>query len=301
MEIDKYKCAPGKNYENNSCFTIEDLIKLANDYNNNNNDQIIIKKDKKYLLKKLNEMMGKTYNCANQQCWLNITNDNNIKKYTFRPTGPTKKYEWLSTTDINAVMKQYEKKHTNFKFLEAVPYDFENLPQLEVYNINFDNLMKNNINKIGMVINLDNHDQSGSHWVSLFSSLDENKLYYFDSFGKTPGKRVRKFNKKIVKFMNKYFQDSSLLDNSTLKRGGDNSNRSTLDVRYNKIQHQFKNSECGVYSMNFIIRLLNGETFDHIVNTITKDDKMNDCRNAYFINNNNNSTNNLDYCNMNQI
>ena len=25
-------------------------------------------------------------------------------------------------------------------------------------------------------------------------------------------------------------------------------------------RHQFKNSECGVYSMNFIIRLLNGES-----------------------------------------
>jgi DNA polymerase/3'-5' exonuclease PolX len=43
-------------------------------------------------------------------------------------------------------------------------------------------------------------------------------------------------------------------------------NSKDYDVRYNKIQHQFKNSECGVYSMNFIIRLLGGETFDEIVN-----------------------------------
>ena len=81
-------------------------------------------------------------------------------------------------------------------------------------------------------------------------------------------------------------------------------NDTTLfDVRYNKIQHQFKNSECGVYSMNFIIRLLNNESFDHIVNNITKDDKMNDCRNAYFINNNMNNdigNLNLDYCSINK-
>jgi len=56
------------------------------------------------------------------------------------------------------------------------------------------------------------------------------------------------------------------------------------DVRYNKLQHQFKNSECGVYSMNFIIRILEGETFDKIVNKITNDDKMNSCRSVYFRN-----------------
>jgi hypothetical protein len=56
------------------------------------------------------------------------------------------------------------------------------------------------------------------------------------------------------------------------------------DVRYNKIQHQFKNSECGVYSMNFIIRLLGGETFDDIVNNITDDITMNNCRKIYFRN-----------------
>ena len=57
------------------------------------------------------------------------------------------------------------------------------------------------------------------------------------------------------------------------------------DVRYNKNQHQFKNTECGVYSMNFIIRLLDNEDFDNIVDNITKDDAMNACRKEYFRNN----------------
>jgi hypothetical protein len=56
----------------------------------------------------------------------------------------------------------------------------------------------------------------------------------------------------------------------------------SFDVRYNKKQHQFKNSECGVYSINFIIRLLKGETFNEITENITKDDEMNNCRNVYF-------------------
>ena len=28
-----------------------------------------------------------------------------------------------------------------------------------------------------------------------------------------------------------------------------------FDIRYNTVQHQFNNSECGVYSINFVIRL----------------------------------------------
>ena len=55
-----------------------------------------------------------------------------------------------------------------------------------------------------------------------------------------------------------------------------------LNVNYNKVRHQFKNSECGVYSVNFILRILKGETFDYICNNITSDDQINECRKFYF-------------------
>ena len=57
---------------------------------------------------------------------------------------------------------------------------------------------------------------------------------------------------------------------------------SNFDIKFNNIQHQFKNSECGVYSINFIIRLANGESFDSITQNITKDDQLNLCRQVYF-------------------
>ena len=55
-------------------------------------------------------------------------------------------------------------------------------------------------------------------------------------------------------------------------------------IKYNKIRHQFKNSECGVYSINFVVRLVGGESFEDITNNITNDEKMNGCRKAYFRN-----------------
>ena len=56
------------------------------------------------------------------------------------------------------------------------------------------------------------------------------------------------------------------------------------DIKYNQIQHQFEDTECGVYSINFIVRLVGGETFTDITNNIKNDDFMNNCRKSYFKN-----------------
>jgi hypothetical protein len=284
------KCAPNKKFIEGSCYTLEDLITISKSWNNiHKNNQIKIKNNKKYLLKTLLTRMNSNYNCNNDQiCWLNTKvikniNNNEIKKYTFRPEGPKQQYEWLSTSNINNVMSQYEKKYKNFKFFGAVPYDFEDLPGLEIYNLNLDNVVKNNINKLGLVINLDEHTELGSHWVSLYTDLNKNQIYFFDSFSNSPGDRIKRLSTKILTYMynKKYNKNLTTkefvkLDHSHGKIDKD------FDVRYNKLQHQFKNSECGVYSMNFIIRLLNGETFNQITENITKDDKMNSCRKSYF-------------------
>jgi Ulp1 family protease len=59
---------------------------------------------------------------------------------------------------------------------------------------------------------------------------------------------------------------------------------SDIDMRWNKVQHQRKGSECGVYSINFITRLASGESFDSVINNITKDEQMNANRKIYFRN-----------------
>ena len=41
-------------------------------------------------------------------------------------------------------------------------------------------------------------------------------------------------------------------------------------IRYNKIQHQKKNSECGIYSIYFIMKRVLGENFDNLVNNKNK-------------------------------
>lgn len=301
------KCAPSKKYTDGSCFTFDSLKKIAESYNQRNNKKIDINLTKEKLVEELKTKLSDK--CSDQTCWLRLDfvkqlDNEDIEENTFRPKGPSKKYEWLSTTHINDVIEQYQEIHKNFLFLGAVPYDFDDLPILGISDLKFDELEKQGKTKIGIVFNLDEHYKEGSHWVALFTDLDKNQIYFFDSLGRKPMKRIRKFINRIAKYLynKKYHQIlhiNDIIDEiKNIKSMPENkmndfikSNKylknllgGGFDIRYNHIQHQFENSECGVYSINFIIRLVGGETFDSIINDITKDEEMNSNRKIYFRN-----------------
>ena len=145
------------------------------------------------------------------------------------------------------------------------------------------------IKTIGLVPNLDNHDQSGSHWVAVYANLETGQIYYFDSYGYRPEKRIREFAKRIAEW--KYKKDTGKVininaDEYMKKEGPSNELEKKYDIRYSQIRNQYKNSECGVYSMNFIIRLLHGTKFDKIISQKVPDDTINECREVYFNNQN---------------
>jgi hypothetical protein len=300
METKIDKCAPSKKFEDGSCFSLESLKLIANKYNEKNEKtKINISDNKKELVNKLKTIFSDY--CNSQVCWLRTDlvkslNNEEINEDTFRPAGPPKKYDWLSTTNINDVLSQYEELYPEFVFLGAVPNDFEELPVLGLSDINFDNFINDKKTKIGLVINLDTHKQSGSHWVALYTDLINNQIYYFDSVGKKPGKRIKKFNNKIFKYLynkknNKNIDVNDIFNVYSKKKKISskyfkmlNNKLNKFDIRHNQIQHQQENSECGVYSINFILRIVKGETFDNIVQNITTDEEVNKCRKVYFRN-----------------
>jgi len=51
---------------------------------------------------------------------------------------------------------------------------------------------------------------------------------------------------------------------------------------YNTNRFQYKNSECGVYSMHFIEEFLNGKSFEEITNNIYNDEEINKKRDFYY-------------------
>lgn len=268
------KCAPHINYEDGSCISLEILIKIAKAYNKANlNDTIYISNitDKHELKKNLLKILREKID-ENEEDWINNdfikTLDKNtldqLKNHTFRPHGPQGQFEWLSTIDINKVLHQYENKYDDFKFLGAVPIDFMTLDYLIFNKINFKDFEKINKTRFGIIFNLDESWKGGSHWVSLFIDLNKGQIYFSDSFAINPDKRIEEF----INVVEKYLKNNKKMIN--------------IDKKYNKTRHQKGNSECGVYSINFILRLLKGKTFDHITRKRLDDKKVNKCRLVYF-------------------
>lgn len=295
-----YKCAPSKTYTEGSCLSYDGLQKLVRYYNDKYDDSIDHTLPKQILVDKLEDIFKDECPAGKHLCWLRTKfseiNDAELLSNTFRPEGPTEKYGWLSNFDIQNVIEQYHHIYKNFKFLGAVPYDFEELPFLGLRNINFEEYDNNGITKLGIVINLDEHYKGGSHWVSLFIDLENYRIYYFDSIGKPPGKRVRAFINRAVKYF--YYKKNrenvkinriyKMLE--SLKYNNHNINPELedlmyyYDINYNNIQHQFDDSECGVYSINFILRLLEDEPFETIIKNPVLDEDMHKNRKIYFYN-----------------
>ena len=294
------KCAPSKQYSCDSCFTIESLTRMCNAYNNKilkNNfkgELIQITDNKRHLVSQLTKRLENV--CDDQICWLKQDfirelNDNEINEHTFRPEGPQGRFTWLNTTNINEIMAQYEEKYPDFKFFGAVPIDFDKLNYLGIRNLDFDNFCnKDKKQRLGIVYNFDEHWQSGSHWVAMFADLKKNQIYYFDSYGTRPKKQIRIFVNRIAKwcYNRNILNNENNIENSITEHSFMNPNKSNYieeklqDIKFNINRHQYKNSECGVYSINFILRLLKGETFENICNNITSDDDVNKCRDVYF-------------------
>jgi hypothetical protein len=238
----------------------------------NNMETLNPPKYKKFLLKQIKEKVGNK--CTTQKCWaeqsfirkMKSKAAEDLRKYTFRPEGPEGKFEWLNTFNIDDVMKQYEKKFNDFKFMGTVPMDFDDLPQYKLRTLDTEQLMREGKKKIGVVFNLDESWKSGSHWVAMYSDLEKGDILYFDSYGIAPEPRVRTLMRRIAKgISNRLPKDKIRAD-------------------HNRLRHQYKNSECGVYSINFIIRMLNGDTFEDVNTNRISDDKINRCRKEYFSN-----------------
>jgi hypothetical protein len=258
------KCSPGNVYDK-TCFNLSALKNIATKLNNNNvggGSKIDVKnynsKNKGQLI---NDIQSKL-NC-NKKIDLCILDKKGsfykeIKEF-FKPKGPGGK-KWLSTLDIKNVMEQYMKKYPEFIFYGPVPLDFNDF-YTELQNINIKRLEKNK-NKIGVIFNLDYSHQPGSHWVSLFVDLKGKTICFFDSNGDKPPKEIRQLIKKI--------KTSAKASNINLK------------TIINEKQHQFKDSECGVYSMYFLASRLSGKSCDFLFDKIIKDDSMNKKRKVFF-------------------
>ena len=113
-----------------------------------------------------------------------------------------------------------------------------------------------------IIFNLDKHDEPGSHWVASYIDHNQKEVYYFDSVGLKPPPEIDNFNNKVV---------------TQAKDLG-----YTYNYKINPNGHQKKDTECGIYCINFIINMLETGDFNKHVNNYIPDDLMAKNRDKYF-------------------
>jgi hypothetical protein len=199
------------------------------------------------------------------------------KKY-LRPAMP-KSWEkdpdmWLDSNNISAVLNQYEEKYAEngkkgFEMMGPFPIDFaapdpynksgaKKCLMNEICEIRVEKAIANGTRAIGIVYNLDPHFKSGSHWVANYIDIPGHTCYYFDSYGMEPPPQVATFMKWLTT------QDPE------------------MKLNYNARRLQYKNTECGVYCIYMIIRMLMGDKFTDITRRKPKDDDMERMRRCLF-------------------
>ena len=211
---------------------------------------------------------------------LSSTQKTQLAKKYLRPPRPKDWIEdpdkWLDSNNIRDVMNQFEEASVKdgvkeFEFMGPFPIDFaapdpytksasgkEKCLQTEICELRVTKALENGVKSIGIVYNLDPHYKSGSHWVANYVDIANHKCYYFDSYGVEPPPQVATFMKWLKS------QDPQ------------------MDLQYSKRALQHSNTECGMYCLYVIIRLLAGDDLVQITRRKPKDADMIDNRDWMF-------------------
>jgi hypothetical protein len=197
-------------------------------------------------------------------------------KESFAPISPKEwkknPNEWLSSIEIINVMKQYEKAYKCFEFIGPSPIDFDKKMLYgecvweELCHFSVKNQIKNGKTKIGMIFNTDPHNKPGQHWISMFINIKKRKIFFFDSTGNKP-------SSEIMVLVDRIKREGESLHPKILFKFDSNEG----------IEHQYGNTECGVYSLFFIVHMLEDKLTEHYLKThILKDKYMEKFRKIYF-------------------
>jgi hypothetical protein len=178
---------------------------------------------------------------------------------------------WLDNYNIQHVMQQYQDAFPWFKFLGIFPIDFsapnpykkdrKECLNSEVCSLHIKTEYEKGIRGIGMIFNLDPHFKGGSHWVGLYINIQniaKPGIFYYDSYGyKVPSliaRLMRSFKLQVQ----------------------------TCELGTNARRFQFSNTECGMFSMYFLICMIYGIPFKEFCKDAVKDDMMLELRKILF-------------------
>jgi len=280
--LEKVNCSPKDKSEKNdfTCYTDKTLYKLRDLWNARHPDRKITATGSKEIHSILTGYLSNA--CNKESCWLKQKHDFgkiNVKRVledSFAPKSPEEwkknPNEWLTSVDIIKVMKQYEKAYKCFDFIGPTPIDFDTKQMYgecvweELCNFSLAEQIKKGKTKIGIIFNTDPHNKPGQHWISMFINIKTHQIFFFDSTGDPPPKEIMTFVERIQK------QGQHL--NPPVKLKFDSNE---------EVEHQYGDTECGMYSLFFIAHMLEDKVTSHYMKThILKDEYMQKFRKVYF-------------------
>jgi hypothetical protein len=280
ITLKKLNCSPKKKGEINdfSCYTNKSIYKLRDLWNLRHPDVKIKSSSPKEIHRLISEKLSGI--CNKESCWIKqkaifgpVQSD---IADSFAPESPPEwkknPNEWLSSIDIIKVMKQYEKAYECFDFIGPTPIDFDTKKLYgecvwdELCNFNLNTQIKDGKVKIGIIFNTDPHNKPGQHWISLFINIQQKRIFFFDSTGDKP-------SAEIMSLVNRIKKQGLQLTKKIIFKFDSNEG----------IEHQYGNTECGIYSLYFIVHMLEDKVTGHYLkNHILKDEYINKFRNIYF-------------------
>ena len=248
------------------------------------------------IVQKISKVLG----CNTESC---VLSDNKFVQYVgsekvesekeerFRPPGPRDSTALLNNFNIDGVLHQYTKAYPDFHhigfrmidFADTEPGEFSKKlgdgKPIEIAKselLTFLNpkthLLNNGKKCAGVVLNTDFHTGPGKHWFALFLDFRNPKninLEYFNSSGNMPPEEIHEY---LVKLKRKIFTEFP---------------QSQCNIQtVSTIQIQDSKTECGVYSLYYIIKRVEGVSLEKFRNVIhTKgipDEKMVEYRKNLF-------------------
>ena len=272
------------------CLPKAKLVELAQQWNRTHPEDEVRNPNQmtsNELWKKLHEKLRAVCGGRGELCWarkLKIPNQESLEQF-FRPEMPSvwskNKFTWVTNYDIEPVMRQYENvPELNYKFLGVMPVDFASKDTFGecLYRAMCTDLVRpmyqKGIRHFGAIFNLDKHNQSGSHWVSLLVCMDTKHpmfgIYYYDSNARPPPREIEDFMMKIKSQWEAFMIGVP------------------IPVKRNQKRHQFGNSECGMFSMVFqifyleLLRMGDKYSFDDYLALPIDDDMVNKFRQIIF-------------------
>jgi len=283
-EFKTLNCSPENQNQNKNikkqftCFSDDDLHKLRSMWNARHPDLKINSNNSKEIWQILKNNYASV--CNKESCWIKqIAKGTKMERElmdSFAPVSPEEwkknPTEWLSSVDITQVMRQYEKAYVCFDFVGPSPIDYDT-QQLygecvweELCHFNLDEQIKKGKTKIGIIFNTDPHYKNGSHWISLFINIKKGHIFFFDSAGD-------KIPDQVMKFVNTVTEQGRSLPNRINFK---------FDQNY-PVDHQQNTYSCGVYSLFFIVHMLEDKVTGHYLKTHRfKDSYIENFKNKYF-------------------